>query len=64
VSDYCSWLKASQQIYNELKDASAVSFQFKEKSPNYSYATDLSSTMHKIPLPEVISYRSDYAEFD
>jgi secreted Zn-dependent insulinase-like peptidase len=61
VIDYCSWLKADERIYNEIKAASELSFQFKEKSANYSYVTDLSSTIHRIPLPEVISYRAHFA---
>lgn len=62
--DYCSWLRGDAQVYNEIRDASAVAFQFKEKSPNYHYATELSSSMHHIELKDVISWRAHYADFD
>lgn len=64
VIDYCSWLKADPQTYSEIAAASQVAFQFKEKNPNYSYVTDLSSTMHRIPLPEVISHRAHFGPYD
>ena len=64
VTDYCCWLRADKQVYNEIRYASAVAFQFKEKSPNYQYSTDLSSSMHHVELKDVISWRANYAEFD
>jgi secreted Zn-dependent insulinase-like peptidase len=51
-------------VYNEIRDASAVAFQFKEKSPNYQYSTELSSSMHHVDLKDVISWRANYADFD
>lgn len=62
--DYCAWLKADANIYEEISQASAVSFRFKEKSPNYSYTTELSSNLHRIPPQEVISYKAHYAAFN
>ena len=64
IIEYVTTAPTSKLSPNEIKVASEVFFQFKYKSANYSYATDLSSTMHRIPLPEVISYRAHYAQFD
>lgn len=56
-------LKAEKNVYEELKETAAVEFQFKEKGSNFEYVTKLSENLHRIPMNEILSWKSKYNEF-
>lgn len=64
VIDYTCSLRIEPEIFEEIKQKKAVSFQFLEKTRTYSYVCDLSSKMHDVPLEEILSFKYLFEDFD